>query len=93
MNMSSGSPKIQRNPKVVSHELADGDSVLLHLETGSYHGLNGTGSLIWELIDGERTQEELCTEARRRLSGPPPDLDAVVAAFLADLRGRNLVFA
>jgi len=90
--MSPGSPKIQRNPKVVSRELADGDSVLLHLESGSYHGLNRTGSFIWELIDGERTEDELCAEARRRLPGSPPDVDAVVAAFLAELRGRDLVF-
>jgi hypothetical protein len=43
---------IRRNPRVVSRELAaEGGAVLLHLESGAYHGLNETGILIWSLAD------------------------------------------
>lgn len=83
---------IRRNPQVVYRELAgEGGGVLLHLESGAYHGLNETGSLIWDLIDGERTFDVLVAELRLRLDGAPEDLDAETERFLADLRERDLI--
>ena len=48
--------KVSRNPKIVARELgAPQGAVLLHLETGAYHGLNPVGFVVWELIDDRRT--------------------------------------
>ena len=66
---------IRRNPQVVYRELAGGSGVLLHLESGAYHGLNETGSLIWG----------------QRLDDAPDDLGAETERFLADLRERDLI--
>jgi hypothetical protein len=83
---------IRRNPQVVYRELAgEGGAVLLHLESGAYHGLNETGVLIWSLIDGERTLDELVAELRERLDGAPEDLGAETERFLTDLRERDLL--
>jgi PqqD family protein of HPr-rel-A system len=83
---------IRRNPQVVYRELAgEGGAVLLHLESGAYHGLNETGSLIWELIDGGRTLDALVAELRERLANPPDDLADETERFLADLRERDLI--
>lgn len=83
---------IRRNPQVVYRELAgEGGGVLLHLESGAYHGLNETGSLIWDLIDGERDFAALVADLREQLDDAPDDLDAETERFLADLRERDLI--
>ncbi len=83
---------IRKNPQVVYRELAgEGGGVLLHLESGAYHGLNETGILIWSLIDGERTFGALVAELREQLEDAPDDLDHETERFLADLRERDLI--
>lgn len=82
---------VHRNPQVVYRELAGGGGVLLHLESGAYHGLNETGSLIWDLIDGERTLPVLVAELHKQLDEAPDDLAAQTERFLADLRERDLI--
>ena len=83
---------IRRNPQVVYRELAgEGGAVLLHLDSGAYHGLNETGILIWSLIDGERTFDQLVADVREQLDDPPDDLGAETERFLADLRARDLI--
>jgi hypothetical protein len=84
--------KITRNEDVVYRELGAGESaVLLHVTSGAYHGLNTTGSLIWSLIDGERTRDEIVDEVRSRLPDAPDDVAADVDDFLAHLRERELI--
>jgi hypothetical protein len=83
---------IRRNPQVVYRELAgEGGGVLLHLESGAYHGLNETGSLIWDLLDGTRGFDALVAELRKQLDDAPDDLDDEIERFLADLRERDLI--
>lgn len=80
-----------RHEKVVHHELAGGEVVLLHLDSGAYHELNSIGALIWELLDGDRDVSGIADELRKRVEEPPQDLEDEVAAFVADLRERDLV--
>jgi hypothetical protein len=83
---------IRRNPKVVYRELAgEGGGVLLHLDSGEYHGLDEVGSLIWSLLDGERDFEALVDDLRDGLEDPPEDLAEDTQRFLADLRERDLI--
>lgn len=65
--------------------------MLLHLETGQYHELNPIGALIWEMLDGTRGTAEVSAEVRAKVNDPPPDLDAIVAGFVSDLKERGLV--
>jgi hypothetical protein len=84
--------KVQRDASVAFRRLAKGEGgVLLHLETGQYHGVNEVGCLIWELLDGERTVDEVTSGVHERVEDPPDDLSGLVIAFLESLRERNLV--
>jgi hypothetical protein len=38
---------------------ADGDTVLLHIETGNYFALNEVGSRVWSLCDGARSISDI----------------------------------
>ena len=83
---------IKPNPRVVHRELADeAGGVLLHLDTGAYHGLSATGALIWKLIGDGKTFGALMTEFAAQVEDAPPEAESEVAEFLEDLRGRELV--
>ncbi|MGH3020173.1 MAG: PqqD family protein, partial [Gaiellaceae bacterium] len=58
---------IRKNPQVVYRTLAGEGGVLLHLESGAYHGLNEVGTFIWGLLDEEKTFDQLVAELREQL--------------------------
>jgi hypothetical protein len=83
---------VTRNPRVAYREFAAGEgAVLLHLDTGDYHSLNHLGSLIWALVDGGTTMEQLIAAVSAEIESPPPGLEADVRQFLAALRDRGLI--
>jgi Coenzyme PQQ synthesis protein D (PqqD) len=43
----------------VAAQIADGEAVLLDIESGEYFALNPVGSRIWELSDGTRSTGEI----------------------------------
>jgi len=86
------SSKVERNGSVAFRRLAAGEGgVLLHLESGEYHGINEVGCLIWELLDGERSVDDVAVALRDGVEDPPDDLVGEVIVFLDSLRVRELV--
>jgi hypothetical protein len=81
---------IKRNPKVVHRPLAEG-GVLLHLDSGQYHGVNRIGLLVWDLLEGEPTFALLLADLRRQLADPPDRLEGDIDAFLDGLLSRDLI--
>ena len=70
--------------------LSDG-AVVLHLGSGAYHSVNATGALTWSLLDGRRDARAVAAALREHVDGTPDDLEADVAAFVAELAVRGLV--
>lgn len=89
--MIDAGARIRRNPRVEHRTLAGGEGVLLHLDTAAYHGLNATGELIWDSIGSGTTFGELVLSVRR-LDDAPFELEGDVAAFVAALAERGLIF-
>jgi hypothetical protein len=84
--------RIRRNPDVVYRQLEeDQGGVLLHLESGEYHGLNDLGSVIWRLIENESTFAQVVAGVRSQAEDAPDNVDQEVASFLDDLNRRDLV--
>jgi hypothetical protein len=83
---------IARNPRVAFHPLSEGQGgVLLHLDTGAYHGINAVGFLVWQLLDEQRGFDQLIEMLRGRVEDAPANLDAEIAGFVSDLRARGLL--
>jgi hypothetical protein len=83
---------VRRNERAVFRELTEEEgAVLLHLDTGAYHGLNPTGTLIWDLIGEGATFGDIVDGVRARLADAPADLTQDVAAFVTDLVARDLL--
>ena len=90
--MIPANARISRHPQVVSRSLEKGQgSVLLHLESGQYHGLNEIGAVIWDLLDGTKTLTAVQAEVRARVTDPPAHLEDDVARHLEGLRERQLI--
>jgi hypothetical protein len=88
--MIQSDTKLRRDPQVVYREIEGDGGVLLHLESGQYHGVNDTGLAVWELLDGERTVAEVIAEFRSRVDDAPGALDQEVREFLGGLSARRL---
>jgi hypothetical protein len=83
--------RIRRNDRAVFRKLTDGTSVALHLDSTAYHGLNMVGTLIWTLLERERSYADLLDVLRRELDDVPPELGDDVSEYLRELRARDLV--
>lgn len=81
---------IRRSPRLVYRELPEGAG-LMHLVTGSFFALNSTGTLIWTLLEGGVTFDELVASVERSIAQTPPALVDEVSGFLDDLAERDLV--
>ena len=82
---------IRKNPRAEYRSLGDGEGgVVLHLDTAAYHGVNGTGALVWTLIEGV-TFGALIAELKVRLQDPPAELEADIEEFIDALAEHDLV--
>jgi Coenzyme PQQ synthesis protein D (PqqD) len=91
-NMSSQESAPVKDPQVVYRDLANEEGgLLLHVESGQYHGVNGTGSAIWKLIDGTRTVAEIAAALALEFNGAQIDFAKEVDRFVDDLRRRGLL--
>ena len=84
---------IRRNPRVEFRELGEeGGAVLLHLETGAYHGTNEVGAMVWDLL-GEQGMAfgALVERLRSDLEETPESLESEISEFLDELATRGLI--
>jgi hypothetical protein len=83
---------IVRNPRVEYRKLADGGgAVLLNLDTAAYHGLNQTGSVIWETVGDGKPLDQVVPQVAALFEDAPPTLAREVAMFIEDLVARDLL--
>jgi len=79
-----------RRPDHVVREAFAGETVMLNLNNGQYHGLNATAGQILNALESEQTVERAAT----RLSAGPESLDEVsrdVVGLCRDLLDRGLI--
>lgn len=80
-----------RIPEHVVRRAFAEETVLLNLDSGRYHGVNGSGSEMLEALDEPATPREVAGRVARRLAQPVERVEADVVAFLAALHERGLV--
>ncbi len=90
--MIESTEMIIRNPRVEYRKLADGGgAVLLNLDTAAYHGLNQTGSMIWETVGDGKPLGEVVPQVAAMFEDAPPALSQEVTLFIEDLVERDLL--
>lgn len=83
---------IRRGSRVVSERLpGETGALLLHLDSGAYHRVNGLGALIWDLLTDPLEVELLRQRIAAQLDDAPGSLELDLLAFLQDLAHRGLI--
>jgi Coenzyme PQQ synthesis protein D (PqqD) len=77
-------------PQIMS-ETIDGETIIIHLGTGSYYSLQQVGVDIWAAIERGTTEEAIVGEIARRYAAPREEVEAAVRALVADLAAESLV--
>src|SRR4051794_12546013 len=75
----------------VVHETIDGETILIHLGTGTYYTLNGAGSEAWELLAAGATRETLLAFARQRYLGDPVEIELGLLGLVDRLLEEGLL--
>ena len=88
MDGLDGRPR--RRTGVLAQE-AQGQTVLLRLDDGSYYALDEVGAMIWELCDGERSLADVVAELCAEFEAPEETVAADVVEFVNDLRREQLL--
>jgi hypothetical protein len=71
--------------------IIEGEAVILSMETKALRGLNPVGSRVWELIDGQRSVEEIAGLVVQEFDVAPPEAAGDVHAFVQELLDKGLV--
>jgi SynChlorMet cassette protein ScmD len=85
---------ITANPLVILREEFDDWAILFDPDTGSAFGVNPIGVLIWKLLDGRHSLEEITREIQTAAEEVPPDVvdhvrDFVCSAVAFGLAGQE----
>ena len=81
---------VVRSDEPLSSEL-DGETVLLNVDTGAYHGLDEIGTRIWTLIEQPTKVSALCVTLREEFDVEPEPCESQVLAFLEQLKEAELL--
>jgi hypothetical protein len=77
-------------PNIV-HETVDRETIVIHLETGNYYSLTGSGAEIWALAHGADSAAAICAELAQRHARTEEELREQVESFVAELAREGLV--
>jgi Coenzyme PQQ synthesis protein D (PqqD) len=78
------------NPHVIS-ETIQGETIVIHLTTGTYYSLQEAGTAVWEAIVATASEAEIAEALERRYDAPRAEIEAAVGALIAELEQEDLV--
>lgn len=81
---------LTRSERVVAQQ-AQGEQVLLALDTGQYYTLNEVGSMVWALFDGSASLASVVTAVCAEFEAPPQVVEADVVELVRDLLDEGLL--
>ena len=81
---------LTRSERVVAQQ-AQGEQVLLALDTGLYYALNEVGSTVWELCDGHATLASVVNAICAEFEAPAQVVEVDVAELVTELLDEGLL--
>ena len=73
------------NPLIVLREEFDDWAILFDPETGNTFSLNPIGVLIWKLLDGRHTLDDIIAQIREAAADVPAEAAAQVESFIREV--------
>lgn len=78
------------NPNLILREEFDSCAILFDPDTGKGFGVNPVGILVWRLLDGEHTVEDIQHSLRERCENVPESAQSDVECFIEELLENGL---
>lgn len=69
----------------------NGETVILHFDSGNYFGLNDVGTLVWKMIEQPHSVRELREAILREYEVEPEQCERELLKLLGELRERGLI--
>ena len=79
------------NRKALIYDLLDGDIVIIHLESGNYYNLSGSGALTWQFLTKTVSFDGLVKLLAYAYDQKNSDIEKDLQVFLDHLEKENLV--
>jgi hypothetical protein len=80
-----------QNPAVLTRPTFDDHIVLVNGDTGMPLALDRCGKIIWELIDGRRTEAEIIAEVCKNFSNVPDTVSNDVTTLISTLAEEGFI--
>ena len=91
--MSAGLPASVAIPADVMARQVGDETVILHLGSGNYYGLDPVGARVWQLLAEGRTPAQACAQMLAEYEVAPAQLEADLRTLLQDLLANGLLTA
>lgn len=91
--MSQLEPAFRANVPAVAHEAFEGETILIHFESGRYYSLNPTGSAVWSELLAGATLDRLAARFAAEHGTGDDTVRAELARFLDELVAEGLAVA
>ena len=88
LNLSS---RLQPNREEIAAKVMDGEAIIINLTTGVYYSMDKVGGLVWDLIDGGSSVEEIVEFILSRYDVGRERAEADVERLAAELMQEKLV--
>jgi len=75
----------------VTSSVVDQEAVLVKLGSGRSYTLNAVGTIVWELLDGQRPLGAVLTALGERFDAPERQLRGDLIELVAQLRAEGLI--
>jgi hypothetical protein len=85
------SPSLTVNAPHVVHETIDGEAILIHLLTGTYYSLEGTGAEVWNALATGGDRDGLVAAGLARYEGDPAEVTHGLSALVDELLREGLL--
>lgn len=82
---------VPRRSQAVVEQRASESLVLVHIDSGRYYALEGTGDRIWQLCDGQRTLGDIVSAVSTHYGEDPATVRADAAELLGLLAAEGLI--
>lgn len=79
------------NTPTVTHEIIDGEAVIINLDSGSYYSLVEVGATVWDLLYQRAPVNEIVATIADKHEGDAADIDRAVRELIAQLQVEGLV--
>lgn len=83
--------RLRINTPVVASQEIDGETILIHFDSGRYYCANATGSAVLGLVAAGATTAEITSAMIAHYQATDGDIPALVAAFLANAELEGLL--